>query len=594
MISCTELLIKRSFLLMVMTMAVCMPGRFTAYSDDDPVLSAIQAEVERTLRNIRLPDSPEPYFLSCELTCYEHVYASAMFGALTGSYEGKHANLRVVIRVGDYQLDNSNFLPKQMWGGWSRLDSPLAVPIDDDLEIVKRAIWWSMDRAYKQAVENLKRKRAVLKNRSTLPVADDFAKAPVFTYSSEVAPQTMPAIEAIEKHALQLSKLLVANRTLQTSATQVNVNTEERWYVNSEGTKVHLVENNASVVVSAVAQADDGVMVGDMSRFAARSYNRLPPFDEQKAAVLELGKRVEAMRVAPLLDDFVGPVLFEGQAAAELCARILPEAFSNRREPITENEQMSHWFGRSRKESLRRKIGRRVMATDFNVIDDPTLETFDGTELMGCLTVDVEGVKPRKVHLVKDGILKTLLASRTPDKKVPASNGHAVSYGSGMFDEVSAQAGITSLMITYKDGLEQSALRERLIQTVKDQDVEFGLLVQRIPPPGLYLDGQHGGMRSFGGDDDESLIEDPLCVYAVYPDGHEKLVRVVAFKGVGLAAFKDVLAAGKAIYVYNRQSGGRTSSIVSPSILFEEGIVLKPETGISKPPFLQSPLLYDD
>lgn len=568
--------------------AVCC---LNAVATDDPVMIAIQAELERTMSYLQLTNSPKPYFVSCSLEYTKSTHASAAFGALIDSGEERNAHVSVVVRVGDYKLDNFNFTAKQMWGGWSRLDWAIETPIDKDPAVIRRAIWWSIDRAYKAAVENLKRKRAVLENRSTPPVADDFAKVPAFSYSSDTTPQTLPQVEALENRVRQLSQFLVEDTLLKDSKVTASVGVTERWHMNSEGTKVHLIDNNASITAMATSQADDGVIVGDTLQWVARRCDQLPPVDEQKTAIKEMGKRVEAMRDAPLLDDFVGPVLFEAEAAAVLCARVLPDKFASRREPTAEGKEMDNWSSDSEKESLRRKIGRRVMATAFNVTDNPTLQTFDGVPLVGTCPADLEGVKPQIVELVKNGILKTLLTTRTPDRKLPTSNGHALSLNYDWFTGNSPKAGITSLIVTYENGMEESALRERLIHAIKEQDVEYGLLVRRMPQQSLRL----GTDRSSSDDNDDSVIEEPLYVFCVYPDGKEKLARVVAFKGIGFREFKDVLTAGKKMYVYNNDSErGGINSIICPSILFEEGLVVKPERNVSKPPLLQSPMRSDD
>lgn len=565
---------------------------FSAPAAPDPVMNAIRAEITRTMAQLQLPESPKPYFVSCSLTRNRFVNASASFGALISAEEGTMAHLSVTVRVGDYRLDNSNFMPKQMWGGWSRMDWAGSTPIDSDPEVLRRAIWWTIDQAYKMAVENLKRKRAVLENRSTPPVADDWAKAPAFTWVSPVQPQVLPATNRLAAQVRDLSSRLRQWRQLQTGAVQASAYIQECWQVNSEGLQTFDVINEAAVSATATAQADDGVKVGDQAQFVARQYDQLPAFTNLATEVEALGRRVESMRTAPSLDDFAGPVLFEGQAAAELCARILPEAFSSRRQPVAEDEQADRWFfGEKTKDSLRHKIGRRVMTTAFNVTDDPTLEAFDGIPLVGYLLLDLEGVRPEKVNLVKGGILKTLLTTRTPDKKLPVSNGHAVSYAYAMEGPV-VKAGITSLIIRYDNGLDEKALRDRLIQAARDQEVECGLLVRRIPPSSLRL----GGPQEPRSDrqDEEFVIKEPLYVYCVYPDGREKLVRVVSLKGVDFPAFKDILAAGKKMVVYNFSGRDGAQSIVTPALLFEEGIVAAPERDVTKPPLLPSPLLAPD
>lgn len=570
-----------------LALGLALGGR--AFGEEDRVTATLRAEVDRTMKKIVLDDSPRPYFVSCTVSQGQSAHAGATLGALVRSVEGRYANVRVVVRVGDYQLDNSNFLPRQMWGGWSEFDMPMEVPIDGNLDIMRRAVWWAMDQAYKRAVEDLKRKKAVLKNLSSLPVADDFARAPVLSHVSARKPQALPALKQLEDHVRQVSRVLDRNRLLRKSRTDAAVAAQEWWQVNSEGTAVHEVINLASVRTVATAQCDDGVLVGDIIDFTAENYAALPSAAKQTAEVLDLGKRVEAMRAAPLQDDFIGPVLFEGQAAAELCARILPASFSSRRDPITEEKGMGDWMGAGKKGSLRRKIGRRVMATSFNVTDDPTVETFDGVRCLGRVEVDFEGVRPEKVPLVENGILKTLLTTRTPDKRLPRSNGHALSQGYGMGGPTLG-TDITTLFVTCKDGIEDAKLRDRLVQAVKDQEVPYGLRVRRVPSPDLKYEYDAEHMMFDPDDEKESVIRESLYVFRVYPDGHEEQVRVVSFKGIELAAFKDILAAGKTPFVYNRNGSQGIVTLVCPSLLFEEGMVQNPEKDIAKPPLLPSPM----
>ncbi|MBA4386338.1 MAG: hypothetical protein C0404_00045 [Verrucomicrobia bacterium] len=540
---------------------------------DDPVIAAMQAEVTRTMDKLQLPGSPKPYFVACAIRSVRNTGATASFGSVVSSGEMRDAEVSVTVRVGDYKLDNSNFAAKQMWGGESRLDWATEAPIDGDPEVIRRVIWWAVDQAYKSAVENLKRKKMVLEHRSTPPVADDFIAAPATTYLTTGRPQKLPPLEAVERRSRDLSKILAATKTLVDSTVGVLASADELWYVNSEGTKIHTVDNRASVVATASAQADDGVNVADRIQTVVRLYDELPSPDVQKAEVARLGERVAEMRTAPLLDDFAGPVLFEGEAAAELCARVLPRVFGNRRQPIIEGDR-----GGAERDTMRHRIGRRVMTTGLNVVDDPSLKTFDGLQLFGYREIDLEGVRPERVQLVKNGYLKTLLTTRTPDKKLPASNGHALSYGYDM-SGTSLEADITSLLISADNGLDETALREKLLQAIKEQETEYGLLIRHLP---------HGGRRM---GDEEKMLQDTVLVSCVYPDGKEKPARMVALKGVGLGAFKEVLAAGKKMHVTS--FGGRTglSSVVCPSLLFEEGLVVKPERNLSKPPLLPSPML---
>ena len=54
------------------------------------------------------------------------------------------------------------------------------------------------------------------------------------------------------------------------------------------------------------------------------------------------------------------------------------------------------------------------MPADFQVYCDPTLRSYAGEELNGFYLYDDQGVKARRVDVVKDGILREFLMSRVP------------------------------------------------------------------------------------------------------------------------------------------------------------------------------------
>jgi len=92
-------------------------------------------------------------------------------------------------------------------------------------------------------------------------------------------------------------------------------------YLNSEGnayTKQSLI---VALTVRAGTQAADGMPLRDVLVFFGRDLEDLPPTEELSASIEALGERLVRLRNAPLVDLYNGPVLFEGQAAAELFAQ---------------------------------------------------------------------------------------------------------------------------------------------------------------------------------------------------------------------------------------------------------------------------------
>src|SRR5205814_409974 len=143
--------------------------------------------------------------------------------------------------------------------------------------------------------------------------------------------------------------------------------------------------------------------------------SELPPADAVRQQLDRVGGELVALRAAPAVPDYEGPVLFEARAAGPLLAQILGPSLGGARGILSMNsrfEQMvqslggrSEWTGR---------LGQRVLPTNVNLTDDPTLQQFQGQPLIGAYQADQEGVRARKVQIVENGILRELLMSRRP------------------------------------------------------------------------------------------------------------------------------------------------------------------------------------
>ena len=113
------------------------------------------------------------------------------------------------------------------------------------------------------------------------------------------------------------------------------------------------------------------------------------------------------------MDEYSGPVLVQGQAAAELFSRVFAPRLLAVRRPISDNPQLGMFFSQQ-SDTFVGRIGSRVLPAFLNVVDNPTLDQYHGVRLVGGYMVDEEGVRAHETRLVEKGTLKTLLASRDP------------------------------------------------------------------------------------------------------------------------------------------------------------------------------------
>ncbi len=104
-----------------------------AQAKRSPVLAALQAEMERSMKTLSTLDPPA-YYMGYTVTETQRVDVSGSNGALLNSNETRNRWLEVSVRVNDYKLDNTHKVGErqQQSGG-----PGAPVPIDDDVKTGK-------------------------------------------------------------------------------------------------------------------------------------------------------------------------------------------------------------------------------------------------------------------------------------------------------------------------------------------------------------------------------------------------------------------------------------------------------------------------
>ncbi len=534
--------VLRIFLLAAM--ALPAPAR----AADDVVMKAMRDELDRSMKQLQLEQLQKPYFISYRVQDRTSLDTSATFGALLSGTVARARFLTVQVRVGDYQSDNSNFMtyPPQPNG----LMETALLPLDDDYQELRRQIWMATDRAYKEALEMLSRKRGALQNRTARENLSDFSKEPPVTSLEPFVPIKMDLAQA-ETQVRDLSALFRQAPEIYTSSAGLTITDARSWYLNSEGSTVTQQTTAASFVAMAQTQAIDGTMLPDWVMVSARSAEALPPESELASRIRTMAGRLTALRRAPVVDRYNGPVLFEGSAGAEAFSQVFAPKLMAMRTPASDNPQMEAYAAQN-VSKFQERLGSRILPKDMSVVNDPTQISYQGTPLVGSYAVDDEGVKARSTTLIEGGFLKTLLNSRDPVSGIPQSTGSFRTFG----------AQPSNLLVTSTEGVGEQELKDQFLSMVKQRNKEFGVMV-----------------RGVGHE-----------VYKVYPDGHEELMRLGQFDGLDDTAFKDLAAVSRDLAVYSipyasyggrlypGQTGAPLVSFAVPSLLFED-ITLKPATG---------------
>ena len=141
---------------LVAALALAFAPKADAYPPDaqakrSPLLDALQAELDRSLKAFSSQDSPA-YYLGYTVTETQRVDVSGSNGALLNSNDARNRWLEVSVRAGSYSLDDTHKVGERQM----QSESPgVSVPVDDDPEVLRRAVWLETDKQYRAAEEAL-------------------------------------------------------------------------------------------------------------------------------------------------------------------------------------------------------------------------------------------------------------------------------------------------------------------------------------------------------------------------------------------------------------------------------------------------------
>lgn len=560
--------------------------------DDDPILKAMRAEMERS-RELRAVDGQDlPYFLSYDLTDSENLHISASMGSIV-NVQTAHAKIpSIEVRVGSYDFDNTGHIFSGVYSG-SRYDGNW--PVDDNYQALRDAFWLGTDRAYKAALESMGRKRASLNSSAaqTEKLAD-FSKADPVVSMPKVAHKKVDEA-AWTGRAARLSSVFNAYPEVLTSQIEFESVDGITYLINSEGTAIRYSDKVHWLLGRAEGQASDGMYVRDAVSIPSLDLDKLPSEADMRKTMTEVAEHVRALAKAPKGETVVGAALFEPQAAAQLFAQLLGDNLRVPRRPLSDPGRNVNFVP----SELESRINGRVLPDWMDVTDDPSQSSFNGKPLIGFYSFDLEGVAPKPVAVIQKGTLKAFLTSRQPIRTSSSSNGHARlsgSYGA-------RNAGIGNLFVKASESVPIADLKDRLIQLCKDRGKPYGMLVRKLDFPFSGSAGELQGLAQASQQSGGSArpVSPPLLVYRVYPDGREELVRGLRFRGLSTRSLRDIMAASKETaqfdYINNgaplamMTAGGFLApvSVVAPGLLFDELEFEIPQDQLPKTPVVPPP-----
>jgi predicted Zn-dependent protease len=555
-----------AILVCVVEGAAAQPRPALSKIEGPRIIGILQAELSRNIDVLRQQPVPA-YYAAYTLHDARRTQILASFGAIDRSDDNRQRFATVEVRVGGYQLDNTHPIRGDVRALSPRL-LQVSLPLSDEEQPIRLALWRATDRSYKQASEALTRVRTnvAVKVQDENP-APDFSREQKQEYSGSPAAYTLDT-PAWEARLRRVSAIFSQDPLVLRSQMSLTVEADNRYYVNSEGSQIVTGGVRGRIFIQGVTKAEDGMELPLYTSFFATSPDGLPDERQLVAEARAMVDLLARLRKAPLVEPFSGPAILSGRAAGVFFHEIFGHRVEGNRQRNADDGQ-----------TFTSRVGLPVLPSFLSVTFDPTVKKIGNVELMGHYLYDDQGVKAQRVTVVDNGVLKTFLLDRAPLKSFPKSNGHGRAEPG--FLPVSRQSNL-------QVASSKTVSREQLMTQLRDEARRQG------KPFGLLFDNIEGGFTTTGRGSPNAFNVLPNVVYRIYTDDREpELVRGVDLIGTPLAAFGKIIATDDRIDVFNgvcgAESGGVPVSASSPSLLVSEVEVQKKFQSQETRPILPAP-----
>ncbi len=537
-----------------------------ANADDNIILSAAEKEIERTMDSLSDNEIP-PYFISYQIFDIKENKIESSFGKTMQSRFNERRLLDMELRVGDYSFDNTHIIRGNPFM-FSGAGGSIELPITDDTEAIRNAIWFATDDKYKNAVEKYRQAKTNDKVKVEMEdTSDDFSKEKPNVFLGESKYFELDN-EKWKNKLNNLTEKFAAYDWIYTGQMILTTQIIDKYIVNSEGAKLKWSETYCRLYVIAKTKAEDGTSLPIYESYFAFEPDDLPDSDKIAGDIEKIIKQLKELKDAETISRYSGPALLTGEAAGVFFHEIFGHRVEGFREKDPNSSQM-----------FKEAVNEKILPDYVDIVFDPTIKNLYGNNLAGYYEYDDEGIKARKVETVKDGIFKGFLMSRHPIEGFSNSNGHGRKQIG--FPAVTRQS---NMIVKAGKTKSREEMRDKLIELAKEEGLEFGLLFDKVQE-GFTLTG-----RSLP----NSYNVHPVIIYKIYTDGRpDEMVRGVNLIGTPMTTFSNIVAMGNDTETFNGMCGAESGSVPvsasSPSVLVSYIEVQKKNKSHAKPPLLSAP-----
>jgi predicted Zn-dependent protease len=513
----------------------------------DKIAAALREELKRSLTSLKVPGHPKPYFISYLVRDIHSYNMWGRYGALCQNQKEHKRSCYADVRVGSYKYDHV------VAGGLTdNPDEPEGLeladlPLDDNQDALRFCLWRLTDARYRDAVKKYHEKRS--RDISYLDESKNYAS---FLRQNKAVSIHHPKRQEFDEQAMV--KFVKDASVVFKEFSEI---------------KNSYVEFSASMITKMFSSTEGVERVWSESVFSLNSYmwlhtkkcnhdlgvsihvpivNDLPDLKTFRAQIKKKIDLIYKIEKGDRMTSYAGPVLLAPQPAG----LFIHEAVGHRLEG-------TRLLSSSEGKTFKDKLGSKIMHSDLSIYDDPTIREYEGTRLVGSYPYDDEGVEAKRVCLVKDGVLKDFLNTRSPFSNGKINlNGHARNQ---TVERPISRMG--NMFVESKSKLTFSDLKKLLVQEIVKRKLPYGIILYEV-------EGGETGTEAYNF---QAFLGDITVATKIYPNGKEELVWGVDFVGTPLSTLSQILAVGGDMEVDNSFCGAESGTIpvstVSPSLLIE-------------------------
>ncbi|MEQ8241058.1 MAG: hypothetical protein RIA69_17715 [Cyclobacteriaceae bacterium] len=525
-----------------------------------PILSSMEEELDRNMKELKNDEGVQPFFISYGISNIRNMSIEANLGAIYSAAidSGKSWYSRVMI--GNYSISDENYDDPGLLSNYDF--SYAALPLDNNKDGIRRALWKSTNNVFQTASKLYKSKIEFLAENENpkLPLADLY-KTPVLN-RQKLSENELPDFDQKKKSLAKLSEVFLDKTDLWRSMVSFDARKVDHYFINSEGTKIIEPYDFSRLNILCQKLDDQGQFLSvDLNYYHDSTDINISSSVIKNDIDIAYQYMTDISSMEEYSDLYYGPVLIEGAMVSSFFLGQLVGSASSiigYRPELVRNNQTDMESQINELQKLIVTEAARLGKSDLQVVALPQLKSFNNEKVLGSITIDGEGViPPDTIILVENGKKIAELAGRTPTLLSPFATGHSKMNFTGLASY--KQVTPSTIFVKSTRPTKEADAKNQLLEKVAQLGLDYGIIFRTLNTIGNTT----------------SMFE----AYKVYvEDGREERIRVNNLnfgqrnEMLKIALMSEELALAN--FMNGRDGMGSPISIIAPKVILLDGFEL--------------------